>query len=42
MLHAWGWGEMFTGFWFGGLKGGDYWEDLGVSGRIALRWILGT
>jgi hypothetical protein len=22
------------------LKGGDHWEDLGVDGRITLRWIL--
>jgi hypothetical protein len=25
----------------GSLKGGDHWEDLGVDGRITLRWILG-
>jgi hypothetical protein len=27
-------GEVFTGFWSGGRKIRDYWEDLGVSGRI--------
>jgi len=22
---------MFTGFWFGGTKAGDYWKDQGLS-----------
>jgi hypothetical protein len=34
-------GEMFRGFWFGGPKGRDHWEYLGVAGRITLRWTLG-
>jgi hypothetical protein len=34
-------GEVFTGFWLGGPKARDYWEDLGVGGRITLRWTLG-
>jgi hypothetical protein len=34
-------GEMLTGFWLGGLKARDHWEDLGVGGRITLRWTLG-
>jgi hypothetical protein len=34
-------GEVFTGFWFGVSKGRDHWEDLGVGGRITLRWTLG-
>jgi hypothetical protein len=25
-------GEVFTGFWLGGPKGRDHWEDLGVGG----------
>jgi hypothetical protein len=29
-------GEVFTGFWLGGPKAGDHWEDLGVGGRITL------
>jgi hypothetical protein len=26
-----------TGFWWGNLREGDYWGDLGVDGRIILR-----
>jgi hypothetical protein len=33
-------GEVFTGFWFGGPKGRDHWEDLDVGGRIILRWTI--
>jgi hypothetical protein len=33
--------EVFTGFWFGGPKVRDHWEDLGVGVRITLRWTLG-
>jgi hypothetical protein len=29
---------VFTGFWLGGLKARDHCEDLGVGGRIKLRW----
>jgi hypothetical protein len=37
MLQAWGRGEVFTGFWLGGPKVRDHWEDLGVGGRITFR-----
>jgi hypothetical protein len=37
MWHAWGRGEVFTGFWLGHPKGRDHWEDLVVDGRITLR-----
>jgi hypothetical protein len=40
MWHAWGRGEVFTGFWLGGLKVRDHWQDLGIGGRITLRWTL--
>jgi hypothetical protein len=39
--HAWGRGEVLTGFWLGGLNARDHWEDLGIGGRITLRWTLG-
>jgi len=32
---------MHTKFWFENLKGRGHGEDLGVSGRIVLEWILG-
>jgi hypothetical protein len=41
MWHAWGRGEVFIGFWLGGPKVRDHWEDLGISERITLRWTLG-
>jgi hypothetical protein len=34
-------GDVFTGFWLGGPKIRDHWEDLGVGGRITLSWTLG-
>jgi hypothetical protein len=40
MWHAWGRREVFTGFWLGGPKGRDQWEDLGISEKITLRWTL--
>jgi hypothetical protein len=38
MGHAWGRGEVFTGFRLGGLMVRDNWEDLGTGGRTTLRW----
>jgi hypothetical protein len=34
-------GEVLTGFCLGGPKARDHWEDLGVCGRITLKWALG-
>jgi hypothetical protein len=34
-------GEVFTGFWLGGLKVRDHWEDLGIGGRVTLSQTLG-
>jgi hypothetical protein len=41
MWHAWGSETVFTGFWLGGPKIRDHWEDLGVGGGITLKWSLG-
>jgi hypothetical protein len=35
-------GEAYTGCWWGNLRERDHLEDLGVDGRIILRWILGS
>jgi hypothetical protein len=29
-----------TGFWWGNLRERDHWGDLGVDGRVILRWIF--
>jgi hypothetical protein len=35
-------GERYLqGFWLGGPKVGDHWEDVGLGGRITLRLTLG-
>jgi hypothetical protein len=34
-------GEVFIVFSVGGPKVRDHWEDIGVGGRITLRWTLG-
>jgi hypothetical protein len=31
--------EVSTGFWFGGPRGRDQWEDLGVDGIDRANWI---
>jgi len=41
MWHAWRRGEVFTGFWLGGLKVRDHWEDVGIGRMITLSWTLG-
>jgi hypothetical protein len=33
-------GEVFTGFWLGGPKARDHWEDLGVGGSINIKMDL--
>jgi hypothetical protein len=32
--------EAYTGFWWGNLRERDRWGELGVDGRIILRWIF--
>jgi hypothetical protein len=34
-------GEVFTRFWLGDPKGRYHWKDLGIGGRITLRWTFG-
>jgi hypothetical protein len=41
MWHAWGRGEVLIRFLLGGPKARDHREDLGVGGRITLKWTLG-
>ena len=31
---------MHTGFWWGNLREGDLFEDLGLDGRMILKWIF--
>jgi hypothetical protein len=33
-------GEACTSFWWGNPRDRDHWGDLGVDGRIILRWIF--
>ena len=38
MWHVWGTGDVHTGVWWGDLREGDHFEDLGVDGRIFKKW----
>ena len=38
MWHAWGRGKVRTGFWWGNLRERDHSEDLGLDGRIIIKW----
>ena len=35
-----GGGEVCTGFWWGNLRERDHLENLGVDGRVILKWII--
>jgi hypothetical protein len=32
--------KLYTGFWRGNLKEGDYLKDIGIDGKTVLRWTL--
>jgi hypothetical protein len=40
MWHVWGTGEVRTGFWWVDLREKDHLKNVGVGGRIILKWIL--
>jgi hypothetical protein len=42
MWHVWKTARVNTGFWWGRLREKGHLEDLGVVGRIILKWILHT
>jgi hypothetical protein len=37
---VWARGEVHAGVWWGNLRKRDHLKDLGVDGRIILKWIL--
>jgi len=39
MWCIWGRGEVHMGFWLGNLRERNHLEDLGVDGRMTLKWI---
>jgi hypothetical protein len=40
MWNVWRRGEVYTGFWWGNLREGDYLEDPDVDARTILRWMF--
>jgi hypothetical protein len=42
MWHVWGRGEVRTGFWRRKLRERDHFKDMGIDGRIILKWIFNT
>ena len=39
MWHIWETGEVHTGFWCGNLRERGHLIDLGMGGRVILKWI---
>ena len=40
MWHVWGTVEVHTGLWWEDLRERDHLENVGVDGRIILKWIF--
>jgi hypothetical protein len=40
MWHIWETGKVHTGFWMGDLREKDHLEDLGIDGRVILKWLF--
>ena len=40
MWHILGAREVHAGFWLGNLRERIYFEDLGINGKVALKWIF--
>jgi hypothetical protein len=40
MWQVWETGEVHTGFWSGDLTKRDYFEDLGIDGRLILKLVF--
>jgi len=38
--YVWETAQVNTGFWWGRLREKGHFEDLGVAGKIILKWIL--
>jgi hypothetical protein len=40
MWNVWWTGGVHIGFWWGELREIDHLEDLGIDGRIGLKWVF--
>jgi hypothetical protein len=40
MWHGWETGQVLTGFWWEDLTEGNHLEDLGIDGRVILKFIF--
>jgi hypothetical protein len=40
MWHVWETGEWCTGFWWGDLKKRGHLEEVGIDGRVILKWVF--